>query len=191
MGRERVMSDDDDRERRVKCVDQGGHDRRRCGVCALDRRLLVVVEPPLGVQHDESGDRGAARRKVYNLRARTTPIRQERGFGFDERLLAHDGGMPLRAPIGPVVVAGDEHRRRLAHRIELPPEPLRGIRLARRRDALRVDVVSEEDHEGALGRHVRPAPQAIEHRLRRLWLAGIPDQQQAERDGVSGRPRRG
>ena len=44
---------------------------------------------------------------------------------------------------------------------------------------------------GGANRGARPAPQAVEHRLPRLWLAGIPDQEDAQRDLVRGRRRRG
>ena len=151
---------------------------------------VVRVEPPLRVEgHEPQPVAG-----IDHLRAGAAVVRKvddRRAAAFlDAPLLAANRLPAGGASPGPVVVAGDEDdpRRHVLDRVHLvveAPIHLRPLGVVRRRQAVRVEVVAQEDDR-------RPAPGALELRAQRdqdglaplRRLSGIADQEQRLGDGV-------
>ena len=118
------------------------------------------------------------RRHVEGRRARTSAGRQELGTGANERLLGLDGDVALLSPVCPIMIAGDEERRRTVARdgAQLMAEAHLRILPARGRHALRVGVVAEKDDDRARRLQVRPMLERGEERAVGMRGAGVADE---------------
>ncbi len=153
------------------------------------RPLRPVDEPPFGVEEHQPEPA-----EVLHLRSGTGPGRHH--ARASSRVRRHPVGLPARCGAAirlalmspPVVVAEEEVPARAARpeHVEVSAQhALRGASFRRRfgREPVRIGVVAEEDHRGAVRRPARRRPERREGRIVPLVRApAVPHEQHGPRD---------